>query len=80
MTLPLLDPQAKKVAAHYETTGIDYQKIRLEQESPIEFEMTKRTLNKWIKNDAVVLYVGVGVGHYAVELAHRGCKLHLVDI
>jgi S-adenosylmethionine-dependent methyltransferase len=75
-----LDPQAHRVAEHYENKVIEYQKIRLERESPVEFELTKRTMKRWIKNDSVVVYVGVGVGHYAVELAQRNCKLHLVDI
>ena len=75
-----LDPKAHRVATHYENNVLDYEKIRLEQDSPVEFELTKRTMNKWIQKDSVVLDVGVGVGHYAVELAQRGCKLHLVDI
>lgn len=75
-----LDPQAHRVATHYEENVLDYEKIRLEQDSPVEFELTTRTMNKWIKNGSVVLDVGVGVGHYASQLAQRGCKLHLVDI
>ena len=77
---PLLDRQAKRVATHYENNVIDYEKIRLEQDSPIEFEITKRAMTKWIQNGSIVLDVGVGVGHYATLLAQRGCKLHLVDI
>ena len=75
-----LNQQALRVATHYEKNVIDYEKIRLEQDSPVEFELTTRTMNKWIKNDSIVLDVGVGVGHYASLLAQRGCKLHLVDI
>ena len=75
-----LDKQAHRVATHYERNVLDYEKIRLEQDSPVEFELTTRTLNKWIKNDSIVLDVSVGAGHYASQLAQRGCKLHLVDI
>lgn len=75
-----LDPQAHRVATHYETHVLDYEKIRLEQDSPVEFELTTRTMKKWIQNNAIVLDVGVGVGHYALQLAQRGCQLHLVDI
>lgn len=75
-----LDQHAHRVATHYETNVLEYEKIRLEQDSPIEFELTKRTMDKWIKHDSTVLDVGVGVGHYASQLALRGCKLHLVDI
>ena len=73
-----LDTNALRVVDHYENSVIEYEKIRLEQDSPVEFELTKRTLDKWIKNDSVILDVGVGVGHYATLLAQRGCKLHSV--
>lgn len=76
----LLEDSARCVAEHYENNVIDYELIRLEKESPVEFALTLRTLDKWIKDHSIVLDVGVGVGHYAVHLAQRGCGMHLVDV
>lgn len=75
-----LDAQAERVAKHYTDHVFSYEKIRLEQDSPVEFALTKKALDRWVKEDSIVLDVGVGVGHYDEYLAKRGCKLHLVDI
>lgn len=68
-----------RIAQHYESI-LDYEKIRLEQDSPIEFAITLRVLDHWIQSKAIVMDVGVGVGHYSLYLAKKGCFLHLVDI
>ncbi|MCH9611765.1 MAG: 2-methoxy-6-polyprenyl-1,4-benzoquinol methylase, mitochondrial [Chlamydiia bacterium] len=75
-----LEPHISSVAEHYEEHVIDYEKIRLEHDSPVEFALTLRLLDQWVSKGAVVVDVGVGVGHYATHLAQRACLLHLVDI
>lgn len=75
-----LNAQEHAVSEHYENSVIDYEKIRLEQDSPVEFAVTLRLLDQWIDNQSTVLDIGVGVGHYAHHLAKRGCSLHLADI
>jgi SAM-dependent methyltransferase len=69
-----------RVAQHYNQTGFEYELIRLQQHSPVEFLMTTRYLNRWIPNQAMIADIGVGVGHYAELLAQRGCLLYLIDI
>lgn len=76
----VLETHAADVAEHYEKHVIEYEKLRLESDSPVEYALTKRTLDRWIEDGSSVLDVGTGVGHYAVHLAQRGCKLHIADI
>lgn len=68
------------VAQHYNQSGFEYELVRLQQYSPVEFAATTRYLNRWIPDRATVVDVGVGVGHYAELLAQRGCLLYLIDI
>lgn len=68
------------VAEHYEKHVVEYEKIRLEQDSPVEFTLTLRKLTQQVPNSSIVADIGVGVGHYADNLAKRGCYIHLVDI
>lgn len=67
------------VADHYDT-NCDSEALRLESQSPIEFAITLRNIDRWLPHSAVVADIGVGVGHYAETLASRGCSLHLCDI
>ncbi|MBD2093513.1 class I SAM-dependent methyltransferase [Microcoleus sp. FACHB-1515] len=76
----MLNPEEANVAQHYSQEGFAYQSVRLQQYSPVEFAMTTRYLNRWVPNQAIVAYIGVGVGHYAELLAQRGCRLYLIDI
>lgn len=76
----MLNPTEASVAQHYGQSIFEYEAVRLEEHSPIEFAMTARYLNRWIAEGSVVADIGVGVGHYAELLAQRGCKLHLIDI
>lgn len=64
----------------YNTTTFDYETRRLPEESPVEYALPLRWLDRWIAEGAVVADIGVGVGHYALHLAQRACTIHLVDI
>jgi ubiquinone/menaquinone biosynthesis C-methylase UbiE len=75
-----LTPREQAVAQHYNTTIFDYETDRLPRQQTVEFAVTARYLERYIRANAVVADVGVGAGHYAELLARRGCRLHLVDI
>ncbi len=68
------------VRDNYNEANFEYEVRRLPQESPVEYAMTRRWLDQWVADGAMVADVGVGVGHYALHLARRGCKIHLVDL
>ncbi len=68
------------VAQHYNQGGFEYESVRLQEYSPVEFAITARYLKRWIPDRATVVDIGVGVGHYAELLAQRGCLLYLIDI
>lgn len=71
----------ESVARHYnDDITFNYESVRLTEYAPIEFGLTKRYLNKIIRDRAVVADIGVGTGHYAELLAKRDCSLYLVDI
>lgn len=67
------------VKRNYNDREYDYEVRRLEVESPAEHEITRRWLDKYVPDGATVADIGVGVGHYAHQLAERGCRVHLVD-
>lgn len=67
------------VAQHYDSI-FEFEARRLLAHSPIEFAITKRTIERWIPRGSVVADVGIGVGNYSAFLADRHCLLHLVDI
>ncbi len=46
----------------------------------IEFEMTKRMLDRFIKEKSTVLDVGSGPGRYSIYLAQNGHEVTLVDL
>jgi len=64
----------------YNMTNFDHEVRRLPAESPVEYALPLRWLDRWIAPGAVVADVGVGVGHYALHLAQRACTIYLVDI
>ncbi|MCL2811412.1 MAG: class I SAM-dependent methyltransferase [Clostridia bacterium] len=47
---------------------------------PVEFELTKRFLRRYISDGARVLDVGGGPGRYSLWLAERGCRVTLADL
>lgn len=75
-----LSPEALRVAGHYQAHVLEYEAVRLEQDSPVEYGIMRRVLAKRIEPGSRLADIGVGVGHYAEFLARRGCQLHLVDI
>jgi 2-polyprenyl-3-methyl-5-hydroxy-6-metoxy-1,4-benzoquinol methylase len=76
----MLNPNETNVAQHYNHNGFEYESVRLQEYSPVEFAMTARYFNRWIPEQSTVVDIGVGVGHYAELLAQRGCLLYLIDI
>jgi S-adenosylmethionine-dependent methyltransferase len=72
------DPEL--VAKHYGTSAFDFETTRLTELCPVEFAITKRMLDRWIPDGALVADIGVGAGHYAEHLAARGCRIHLIDV
>lgn len=78
--MPRHDAIIDTVQRHYNAALFEYETRRLHGESPVEYAMTLRYLDRWIAAGSVVADIGVGVGHYARHLAQRQCRLHLVDI
>lgn len=50
------------------------------QRHPIEFEVTKHYLDKYIKAGDKVLDIGGGPGRYSLYLARKGCDVTLLDL
>lgn len=61
----MFNPNETSVAQHYNESGFEYESIRLQEHSPIEFAMTARYLDRWIPERSIVVDIGVGAGHYA---------------
>lgn len=66
------------VRKFYDQT-VDYEWERLERHK-VEFELTKRYLNRYIKPGDKVLDLGGGPGKYSLYLAELGCKVMLADL
>ncbi|MGH2505977.1 MAG: class I SAM-dependent methyltransferase [Ktedonobacteraceae bacterium] len=60
--------------------GVNHEMERLEKFAPVEYAITQRYLLRYILENATVVDVGVGVGHYSELLARRGSNVHLVDV
>ena len=69
---------AEIVRAFYQQDD-DYEWRRFEQH-PIEFELTKRFLRRYVQTGQRVLDVGGGPGRYALFCAAQGCDVTLVDL
>ncbi|MCG7343728.1 class I SAM-dependent methyltransferase [Sporosarcina sp. ACRSL] len=66
------------VRKFYDET-VTYEWDRLERHK-VEFELTKRYLNRYIKPTDKVLDLGGGPGKYSLYLAERGCDVTLADL
>lgn len=80
-----LEPHLELVGQGYdasgsETQGYDYEMVRLERHSPVEYAITLRYFNRYIADAVTVADIGVGAGHYSESLARRKCSIHLVDV
>lgn len=58
---------------------VRYEWERLERHK-VEFELTKRYLNRYIRPKDKVLDLGGGPGKYSLYLAERGCEVTLADL
>lgn len=72
-------PSVDAVARHYDAI-FDQEATRLQCQSPVEYAITRRCIDRWIAPHSTVADVGVGAGHYAELLAEKHCSLHLADV
>ncbi len=68
------------VGDYYDRAIFQAELDRLPIDSPVEFAMTLRCLERYVPAGCLVLEIGVGGAHYTEFLAARGCRLHLADI
>lgn len=66
------------VRKFYDET-VNYEWVRLERHK-VEFELTKRFLNRYIKPEDKVLDLGGGPGRYSLYLTELGCDVTLADL
>ena len=66
------------VRKFYDET-VNYEWERLDRHK-IEFELTKRYINRYIKPNDKVLDLGGGPGKYSLYLAELGCEVTLADL
>ncbi|KRE46571.1 class I SAM-dependent methyltransferase [Paenibacillus sp. Soil724D2] len=59
--------------------SVNYEWRRLDRHK-VEFELTKRYINRYIKPNDRVLDLGGGPGKYSLYLSQRGCHVTLVDL
>jgi SAM-dependent methyltransferase len=78
--MPPFSEEESKVARHYDETSFQAELVRLPQDSPVEWAVTRRWLGRVARAGDVAAEIGVGGGHYTELLARAGCRLHLVDI
>ena len=71
---------AEFTGQHYSQSVFEFEVARLTELCPVEFAVTKRMLDRWIRAGSCVAEIGVGVGHYSEHLAARGCRIHLIDV
>jgi len=55
----MLNPNETNVAQHYNHNGFEYESVRLQEYSPVEFAMTARYFNRWIPEQSTVVDIGV---------------------
>jgi 2-polyprenyl-3-methyl-5-hydroxy-6-metoxy-1,4-benzoquinol methylase len=58
---------------------VNYEWERLDRHK-VEYEITKRYLNRYIKSNDKVLDLGGGPGKYSLYLADQGCEVTLADL
>lgn len=70
----------QNVAEHYDNAAFQFELERLEKHCPVEYAITCRYLDRYIPEEAAVVDIGSGAGHYAAFLAKRGCSIYLIDV
>jgi ubiquinone/menaquinone biosynthesis C-methylase UbiE len=73
-----LKRQASNQVRLYYASRADKEWWRLEQ-SPVEFEVTRRTLSTYLPPEARILDIGGGPGRYTIWLAEQGHTVSLAD-
>lgn len=68
-----------KIIKDFYNSGVQTEWERLERHF-IEFELTKRFMNRYIKPGDKVLDIGGGPGRYSLILAEKGCDVTLADL
>lgn len=71
--------KAIKMVKEFYDNNTEAEWTRLDRR-PIEFEIAKRYLSRFIKPGDTVLDMGGGPGRYALWLAEMGCKVTLADL
>jgi len=62
----MLNPNETNVAQHYNHNGFEYESVRLQEYSPVEFAMTARYFNRWIPEQSTVV---------DIELSRSLCRI-----
>lgn len=62
---------------YVETVNNDWRRLDRHQ---VEFELSKRYINRYIKPNDRVLDLGGGPGKYSLYLSQRGCQVTLADL
>jgi len=75
----MLNPNETNVAQHYNHNGFEYESVRLQEYSPVEFAMTARYFNRWIPEQSTVVDIELSRSLCRIT-AQRGCLLYLIDI
>jgi SAM-dependent methyltransferase len=75
-----MKPGEEEVGRYYDEVIFEAERVRLPRDFPVELAITRRRLERYIPQDAIVAEIGVGGAVYSELLARRGCRLHLVDI
>lgn len=68
----------EKIRRFYDDT-VNYEWNRLERHQ-VEYELTKRYINRYVKPNDKVLDLGGGPGKYSLYLAELGCDVTLADL
>jgi S-adenosylmethionine-dependent methyltransferase len=75
-----LTAQEKAVGRHYDENILEFETERLPQHNPVEYAITLRYLQRFIRQGGTIAEVGVGGGYYSEFLAKHGCSLYLIDV
>ncbi len=69
----------KEIVRKFYDNNAQYEWERLDRH-PIEFEVTKHFIDRYIEPGSKVLDIGGGPGRYSLYLAEKGCDVTLLDL